>query len=339
MNVAQHCQVRRFRLTPSSTGSVSWSSHQRGPGGHSRGGSNRDPGRPPPGVARPGWSGWPGRCRGAGPCRQRDRHHGRVAARPAQRPRRDQAAEVRHPGPGPVLAGRRAGSARSGVGSARRVGEHRGGGVVEHEPHTSASASACRSPAAGGRPRRSAARHGRRSPRRSRRTSPASSNRPSPSRPRPGSRVRDGSFTRGRGAAVGLLTVLIQRLDQRGTPVPAARRGVPVGLGRPARACRARPTARAEPPRRLAGPAPGRSPRRAAEPSGQPRTPPPSRATGPQHGSVQPRARRDLLGSGHPAAGLEPLPARAGRSTPAPATGSRARRTRRGGPTPATDPR
>ena len=112
----------------------------------------------------------------------------------------------------------------------------------------------------------------------------------------------------GRGPVVGLLTVLIQQLDQRRAPLLQLVRGVLVGLAGQLR-LRTRPGVRREPPGRPARQHPGdhldvpqpRAPRR--EHLRRRRQP------GRHHGSVQPRARRDLLGSRHPAAGLEPLPA------------------------------
>ncbi len=234
MSPAQHRQVRQFRLAAELPRHNVVTIRTRTPGARSQGVRIRGPGRPPPGVARRGWCGWPGRRRGAGPCR---------SARSAP-PRRRSTASAATPGrAGPPKSRHPARARFSQVVEPDQhvdvravptgVGQHRRRGVVEHVPHTSAAPRPA-APRAAGRPRRSAAWRGRRSPRRSRRTSRRRRTGPSPSRRPSGSRVRNSSFTRAGGPVVGLLAVLVQQLDQRRAPVLQLRRGVHIGLRRPA---------------------------------------------------------------------------------------------------------
>ena len=309
MNPAEHHQVRQFRLARRAPTPQYDAPRTRTVAGRSRGGRNRGPGRPPPGVARPGMvrvtrptsSGWPLPFITIG-----------TTAASQHSMRSDSGAtgppKSRHAGAGPVLqvlqpdqhvqvravpTARRAapttgrGRARSRTrrpaprpAAPRRCGRRRAVSGVAWASITAAIAS----------------------------NIAASSNRPFTFPPPSGSRVRNSSFTRAGGRSSGSLAVLIQQLDQRRAPVRAARAGC---TGRPCRPAAPphRPRLRGEPPGRPAAqhpgdhldvPQPGPARREHLRGRGQPRR---------QHAAVEPGPRCDLLGGGHPAAGLEPLPA------------------------------
>ncbi len=136
----------------------------------------------------------------------------------------------------------------------------------------------------------------------------------------------------GRGPVVGLLTVLIQQFDQRRAPLRAARCGVywsalPASCASaPAQASgESRPAGllRQDPGDHLDVPQPGAARREHLRGRGQPRR---------QHAAVEPGARCRPARRRSPGGGPRTAPSRAGRSTPAPPTCSRARRTRHAGP-------
>ena len=307
VNSAQHCQVRQFRLTAVLPRDqvVNFAPRGRAPTAGVR--ATAVPGGHRPTQPVRDGPGGPADVEGLALAVQHDRHHRGVAAQHPQRLRRDRAAEVQTPGAGPVLQILQPDQhvhVRA-VPTARRAAPRTGRGRAHTRTRRPAPRPAA--PRRCGRPRRSAAWHGRRSPRRSRRTSPRRRTGPSPSPRRPAA----GSGT-ARSPGPGAGRRAAHRPDPAARPAPCPTAAARAGCtGRPCRPAAPPhpPNLRREPPGRPARQHPG-------DHLDVPQTRPPRREhlrrrrqPGRQHGSVQPRARRHLLGSRHPAAGLEPLPA------------------------------
>ena len=306
MNAAQHNEIRQFRLTaqlprenvvtmrPGHRAAAARMGTPAIPGGHRPAESIRD---------RPGG---PAHVEGLALAVQHDRDHRRVTAQHPQRLRRDRAAEVQTPGPGPVFEVVEPDQHVDVRAVPAGVGQYRGRGVVEHVAAHIGQRLRLPLPGAavvvagqglgmGVDHRGDRVEH--------RRVVEASLHLPAAG----GEPGQEQLVHPCRGPVVGLLTVLVQQLDQRRAPLVQLVRGVDVGLAGQLR-LRTGPDLGAQPPGRPAAQHPG-------DHLDMPQPRPPRREhlrrrrqPGRQHRPVQPGPRCDLLGRRHPAAGLEPLP-------------------------------